>query len=99
MKVRAKSSGAKTTVKILARHPMESGLRKDKNGKAIPAHYIQDLSVKHKGNTVFVASLGPAVSKNPYVSFNLKGAQAGDALDLAWVDNKGETATKTAKIK
>ena len=63
MKVRAKSSGAKTTVKILARHPMESGLRKDKNGKAIPAHYIQDLSVKHKGNTVFVASLGPAVSK------------------------------------
>jgi len=99
MKVRAKNSGGVTQVKVLAKHPMESGQRKDSKGNKIPAHYIQDLTVKHGGNTVFVASLGPAISKNPYVSFSFKGAAKGDSLDLDWVDNKGKTATAATKIK
>ena len=42
---------------------------------------------------------GGGVSKNPYVSFKFEGAKKGDELKLSWVDNKGASDAKTAKIK
>ncbi|MGD8853473.1 MAG: thiosulfate oxidation carrier complex protein SoxZ, partial [Gammaproteobacteria bacterium] len=41
---------------------------------------------------------GPAVSKNPYLSFKFTGAKAGDSLTLSWVDNKGESDSIETKI-
>jgi len=40
---------------------------------------------------VLTAQWGPAVSKNPYLSFQFRGAKPGDKLTLSWVDNKGES--------
>ena len=37
MRVRAAESGGVVDVKILMKHDMESGLRKDASGKAVPA--------------------------------------------------------------
>lgn len=92
IKVRAKLSGDVTTVKALIKHPMETGQRKDKKtGKKIPAHFIQEVKCEHNGNAVMTALWGPAVSKNPYLSFKFKGAKAGDALKVNWVDNKGQS--------
>jgi len=49
---------------------METGQRKDKKtGKLIPAHYIQEVTCQHNGNNVVLAQWGPAVSKNPYLSY------------------------------
>ena len=92
IKVRAKLSGDVTTVKALIKHPMETGQRKDKKtGKKIPAHFIQEVKCEHNGNAVMTALWGPAVSKNPYLSFKFKGAKAGDTLKVNWVDNKGQS--------
>ena len=99
MKARIKNSNGVTSVKILAQHIMESGQRKDKDGKLIPAHFIQDLTAKYKGETIFVANLGPAVSKDPYISFSFNGGSPGESVDLSWVDNKGEKVNTTAPIK
>jgi len=91
IKIRAKEDGGVTTVKALAKHAMETGQRKDKKtGKLIPAHFIQEVTCEHNGNAVMTALWGPAVSKNPYLSFKFKGASKGDTLKLNWVDNKGE---------
>ena len=100
IKVRAKLSGSTTTVKALMSHPMETGLRKDKKtGKTIPAHFIQEVTAEHKGNTVLTALWGPAISKNPYLSFKFNGAAAGDTLKISWVDNQGKSDSIETKIK
>ena len=91
IKIRAKVSDGVTTVKALVKHPMETGQRKDKKtGKLIPAHFIQEVTCEHNGKAVMTALWGPAISKNPYLSFKFKGASKGDTLKLSWVDNKGE---------
>lgn len=99
MKVKMKNKDGVTRVKILAKHIMETGLRKDKAGKIIPAHHITKLTATYKDNEVFIASLGPAISRDPYLSFSFKGAAQGDSVDFTWVDNQGKTEQKTAKIK
>ncbi len=99
IKARAKMSDGVTTVKALVKHPMETGLRKDKkSGKMIPAHFIQEVTCEHNGNTVMTALWGPAVSKNPYLSFKFSGAKAGDTLKISWVDNKGESDSTETKV-
>jgi len=99
MKIRAWTSGESTTVKAILFHPMETGLRKDKStGKAIPAHYITEVKCEHKGKNVLTCLWGPGVSKNPFLSFRFKGAKKGDSLKISWVDNKGQTESKSSKI-
>lgn len=99
IKVRAKLAGDATTVKALVSHPMETGLVKDKKtGQIIPAHFIQEVVCEHNGNVVMTALWGPAISKNPYLSFRFKGAKVGDTLKLRWVDNKGESDAEETVI-
>jgi sulfur-oxidizing protein SoxZ len=100
IRIRAQARGGETTVKALITHPMETGQRKDKKtGKVIPAHFIQDLVCKHNGATVVTGLWGPAVSKNPYVAFDLKGGKAGDTIEMSWVDNLGEKDSLTTKVR
>ena len=98
MRVKAKMKDGKTEVKLLAKHPMETGLIKDKEGNVIPAHYIEDLSAEVDGETVFVASFGPAVSKDPYLKFFYQG-KSGDKIRLHWRDNRGEEETAEVSVK
>ena len=99
IKMRAKIKDGVTTVKVLISHPMDTGLQKDKKtGEKIPAHFIQEVVCKHKDNTVMTANWGAAISKNPYLSFNFKGAAAGDTISLSWVDNKGEKDSSDVAI-
>ena len=99
IRIRAKAKGSVTEVKALITHPMETGMRKNKKtGDKIPAHYITEVKCEHGGKTVVNAQWGPAVSKNPYLSFAFSGAKAGDSVKLSWVDNKGESDSTTAKI-
>ena len=99
IKLRAKAKNGTVTVKALMNHPMETGLRKDKKtGKLIPAHHIQEVTAKSGDKMVLEAAWGGAISKNPYLSFKYNGAK-GDSLTLAWVDNKGNSDSLTAKVK
>jgi len=100
IKMRANIDGDVTTLKALISHPMETGTRKDsKTGKKIPAHFIQEVVCEHKGNAILTANWGPAISKNPYLSFRFRGAAAGDSVKLSWVDNKGEKDSAETTIK
>jgi sulfur-oxidizing protein SoxZ len=100
IRIRAKAKGDDTTVKALITHPMETGLRKNKKtGEKIPAHFIQEVTCKHNGNTAVTALWGPAVSKNPYLSFRVGGAKAGDTIELSWVDNQGKKDSATTTVK
>ena len=92
MRVRAAESGGVVDVKILMKHDMESGLRKDASGKAVPAWFIKTLNVKAQGKDVLNAEFGTAVSKDPFLNFKYKGAK-GDKIVVSWIDSKGDTRT------
>ena len=100
IKIRAKVKDGITTVKCLINHPMETGLRKNKKtGKLIPAHFITDVVAKHKDAEVLTANWSGGVSKNPYLAFKFSGGEKGDPVTISWTDNKGNSDSKTAKIK
>jgi len=99
IRIKAKLTGDQVEVKTLMKHEMETGTRKDsKTGETVPAHYIQEVKAEINGNVVMTANWGPAVSKNPYLSFNVNGAKAGDTLKISWVDNEGETDSAETTI-
>lgn len=88
IKLKAKAiDGGLIEVKALMTHPMETGLRKDSAGELVPAHYITEVVVTANDKEVLKTNWGGSVSKNPYLSFNYKGA-VGDKLKLTWKDNK-----------
>jgi sulfur-oxidizing protein SoxZ len=97
MKIRAGLKGDIADVRVLMNHPMETGQRKDSSGNVIPLHFIQEIAVKLNGKTVIEAQVSQAVSRNPVFSFRVKGAKAGDRLEISWLDNKGDkNSTETA---
>lgn len=99
IKIRAKLSGEETTVKCLMSHPMETGLRKDsKTGELVPAHFITEVTCKLKDQVVMTTSWSGGVSKNPYLSFKIKGAAVGDPIEISWTDNKGEKSSATDAV-
>ena len=98
MRIRAQASGDKATIRVLMSHEMESGQRKDGNGKLIPAWHIQDVTATLNGKVVMTAEWGPAVSKNPFLQFTIKGAKAGDKVGVTWKDNKGDTRSDEATV-
>jgi len=98
MRIRAKAEGGKTIVRVLMSHEMESGQRKDSAGKLIPAWHINEVSASHNGAVVMTAEWGPAVSKNPFMQFNIKGGKAGDKVAITWKDTKGDSRTDEATV-
>jgi sulfur-oxidizing protein SoxZ len=98
MRIRAQAAGDKATVRVLMSHEMETGQRKDAAGKVIPAWHIQDVVAQLNGKTVMTAQWGPAVAKNPFMQFNVKGAKAGDKITVTWTDNKGDKRTDEATV-
>ena len=98
MKIRAAMVGDKVEVKVLMSHEMETGQRKDAKGAVIPAWFIQTVAATHNGKTVLAAEWGPAVSKNPFLSFRFSGGKPGEKVVVTWEDSKGDKRSDEATI-
>jgi sulfur-oxidizing protein SoxZ len=98
MKIRASNRDGVTEVRVLMAHEMESGLRKDADGATVPAWFITEVTAIYKDKPVLKAEFGPAVSKNPFLSFRFTGGTVGEKVRLTWIDNKGDTRSDEAVI-
>jgi len=98
MKMRATLGQGFTDIRVLMTHPMETGQRKDSEGKIVPLHFIQNLTVKVNGKPVVEAQISQAVSRNPVFSFRLKGGAKGDKIEVSWLDNQGESNSTQAAV-
>jgi len=98
MRIRANATGDTVEVKVLIRHDMETGQRKDASGQAVPAHFIQTLVATCKDKVVLDAQFGTSVSKDPFLSFKFKGGAKGDKVAIKWTDNKGDSRTDEVVI-
>lgn len=99
MKIRATLRGAFTEIKVLMQHVMETGQRHNEMGEVVPAHFIQTVTVTHRGRTVLRAEWGPAVSKHPFLACTFRGGARGDTVQIQWVDNRGEQRTDETTIQ
>ena len=92
------SAGEVITLKTLISHEMESGQRKDKEGKPIPRKIINKFTCEFNGQPVFSCDLDPAISANPYFEFSAKVPESG-TFKFTWVDDDGSTYTDEQKIE
>jgi sulfur-oxidizing protein SoxZ len=98
MRIRATLSGDVADVRILMRHPMETGQRKDAKGNLVPVHFIQNVLVTHNGKPVLDAQWSQAVSRDPFLGLRVKGAKNGDKIQVTWTDNHGDKRTDEATV-
>ncbi len=84
-------------VKTLISHVMETGQRKDTEGKTIPRSIINTFSVTYAGAEVFKAELHPGISANPYLSFFMKVPGPGE-FEFTWLDDAGVKVVEKIKL-
>ncbi len=98
-KMKTRYQNGHTEVLVLVRHPMDTGLLKNKKThQIIPAHYIQILTVAVNGHIALTMDMGIAISKDPLFGFMLTQAKPGDTVSVAWQDNRGEHGGAQTKV-
>ena len=90
-------AGEVVEVKTLISHEMESGQRKDKDGKVIPRKIINKFAVKFNGKEIMKADWHSAVSANPYQSFWVKVPETG-TFTFEWTDDDGSVYKAEQKV-
>jgi thiosulfate oxidation carrier complex protein SoxZ len=84
-------------VRVLVQHPMETGFRRDLDGRAIPMHILDKLSCTYGGREVFRAELGSGMSANPYVAFFATASTSGEIV-VEWSDDRGDKGRASATV-
>jgi sulfur-oxidizing protein SoxZ len=84
-------------IKTLMPHIMESGQRKDKDGKTIPRMIINKFTCTFNGKPVFTADLNGAIAANPYMQFSAKVEESG-TFKFTWTDDNGTVTTAEESI-
>jgi sulfur-oxidizing protein SoxZ len=89
--------GETIQIKTVVAHIMESGQRRDKDGKLIPRMIINSFLCTFNGQPVFSCGLESAVAANPYLQFSAKVDESG-TFRFSWVDDEGMTITAAETI-
>ena len=90
--------GEVVEIKTLITHPMESGQRKDADGKLVPRLIVNSLKVTYNDKKVVDITMEPAVAANPYMAFFLRVEESG-VLKFTWTDDLKNSWTAESKIE
>ena len=80
-------------IKTIISHNMETGQRKDLDGKIIPRNIINKFVATFNGKPVFTANLGTGISANPYIAFTMKVPGPGE-FAFTWTEDGGASTTE-----
>ncbi|MBT3358506.1 MAG: thiosulfate oxidation carrier complex protein SoxZ [Rhodospirillales bacterium] len=78
-------------------HPMETGWRKDHDGKEVPRNRINRFVCTFNGTEVFSADMFSGVSADPYLSFFVRVEESG-TVACTWEADEGKTFKRSATI-
>lgn len=84
-------------VRILIRHPMETGFRHDNVGKIVPQNVIKQLTCRYNDVEVFRADIFPGIAANPYLSFFTIATTSGK-LEVSWNDDSGQHESERVSV-
>ena len=84
-------------IKTLISHIMETGFRRTETGAIIPRNILTELVCTYNGDEIFRASLYPAVSANPFITFFTIAKESG-TLTFEWTGDHGFEQMESASI-
>jgi sulfur-oxidizing protein SoxZ len=84
-------------VRTLITHVMETGQRKEGDGKPIPRFIINMFTATFAGAEVFKAELHPGISANPYIAFFMRVPGPGE-FEFTWTDDSGAKVSERLKL-
>ncbi len=84
-------------IKTLIAHVMETGLRKDANGRVVPRDTINTFTAAFAGKAVFKATLHPATAANPFIHFTMRVPGPGE-FEFVWTDDAGAKIIEKMKL-
>ena len=98
--IKAKEDKGITSVKMLIRHPMETGQRKNEDGEYVPINYITKVTVLNRNKQViFNANWGPAIAKDPIMAFKTKSLKKGDEITVIWQNHLNIEQKQSAVVE
>jgi sulfur-oxidizing protein SoxZ len=84
-------------IRTLISHVMETGQRKESDGKPVPRFIINSFTATFAGAEVFKAELYPGISANPYLSFHMRVPGPGE-FEFSWTDDKGGKVSEKVRL-
>ncbi|MEZ5818525.1 MAG: thiosulfate oxidation carrier complex protein SoxZ [Hyphomicrobiaceae bacterium] len=84
-------------IKTLARHPMETGYRRDDRGRQIARDIIGTFRVTYNAVEIFQADLSQGIAANPFIAFTTVAMETGDII-ATWTDLAGREISAKARI-
>jgi sulfur-oxidizing protein SoxZ len=89
--------GDVVTLRAVFSHTMETGYRREMNGKVIPRDIVHTFTCRYDGAEVFRAQFFPAIAANPFISFTTIATTTGPVA-FSWTDDAGKTTTETTVL-
>jgi sulfur-oxidizing protein SoxZ len=84
-------------IKTLISHLMETGQRRESDGRPIPRFIINSFTASFAGTEVFKADLHPGISSNPYLVFFMRVPGPGE-LEFTWTDDSGAKVSEKLRL-
>ena len=86
------------TIKTMAEHIMEPGVRRDpETGVIYPKKIIDLVICRFNGKQFYKTNWYSGVSANPFMAFKMKAITSG-LLEVEWIDDYGQSSYKKAVI-
>ena len=76
-------------VRAQIEHIMESGLRRDSEGRPKPRNIVTTFEARLGKSLMFKWEPGISMAQNPYVEFTFLARESGD-LHMLWKDDEGK---------
>ena len=86
------------TIKTMAEHVMEPGVRRDpETGVIYPKKIIDTVICRFNGEQIYRSQWYSGVSANPFMSFKMKAITSG-LVEIEWIDDYGQSTYKKAVL-
>lgn len=90
--------GEIVTVKTLAEHEMEPGVRFNPQSLVVyPRFILNKIICRYNGETVFWADWFSGVSANPYLAFKIRADRTGP-VEIEWIDDYNASTSRTVEL-
>lgn len=84
-------------VRATLAHAMETGYRRDGDGRMLARDIVRRIEARIDGELVFAADWFPAIAANPFVAFSLVATASG-TLQISWSGDNGFAHSETATL-
>ena len=89
--------GEAVEVRVLIQHPMETGFRRNLEGKRVARNVLHSLACRYNGFEVFRATLSSGIAANPTLRFYVRAEKSGE-LEFWWLDDDEVEGSAKARL-